>query len=146
MTRQILFGALLLATCLYAAARGGWPERIAAATLLFGAALTVVIAPPFETRFSSVEPAIFLVDALLLGMFLWLSIRSTRFWPLWIAGILGAETLIHIMRATVPAVVPIAYMDAQALWGWLVQVILLVGTRRHQLRLDREGADAPWKT
>lgn len=145
MTRHILFAIFLVISCLYAACRGGTPERIASGALLGSAILSIGVARPLGPRFADLEIGILLVDALTLGILLWLSIRSTRFWPLWVAAMLGAETAIHIMRAVVPAIVPVAYRDAQALWSWVIQLMLLVGTIRHAGRLQREGADAAWK-
>lgn len=86
------------------------------------------------------------VDATMLGIFLWLSFKSTRFWPAWVSGMLMAEVAVHVMRVTVPDVVPKAYMDAVAIWSWVAQLILIVATWRHQRRLVRLGADSSWKS
>jgi len=145
MTRQLLFFGFLLATCLFAAVRGGRPEKIAAITLLVGAIFSVTLARPFDERFANVEVGIFVTDALTLIAFLWLSVRSTRFWPLWISAMLGAETAIHLLRVVSPGIVPVAYRDAQAIWSWIAQLMLFVGTVRHLRRLRHEGADPPWK-
>lgn len=145
MTRQALFLALLLLSSAYAFIKGGQPERIGAATLLCGASLTVFVASPFGIRFQGVEAGILIIDLLILGIFLWLSIRSTRFWPIWIAGMLGAEVVIHVALMVAPAVVPCAYMQALAVWSWFAQLGLIIATWRHQMRLTRLGVDAPWK-
>ena len=86
------------------------------------------------------------VDATMLGIFLWLSFKSTRFWPAWVSGMLMAEVAVHVMRVTVPDVVPKAYMDAVAIWSWVAQIILIVATWRHQRRLVRLGADSSWRS
>lgn len=145
MTRQMVFLALLLVSTLYALMRGGWPEKIGAATLLGGACLSAVFIRPHGPRFHNVETGVLVIDALIFGIFLWLAVRSTRFWPMWIAAMLGAEVVVHVMLMTMPDVVPEAYMDAVALWSWLAQIVLIVATRRHLSRLKRWGADAPWK-
>jgi hypothetical protein len=145
MTRQVLFLAVLLLSTAYALIRGGQPERIGAATLLGGASLTVVAASPLGIRFRGVETGILFIDLSLLGIFLWLSIRSTRFWPIWIAAMLGAEVIIHIALMVAPDVVPRTYMHALALWSWMGQLVLVTATWRHRMRLTRLGADAPWK-
>jgi uncharacterized membrane protein len=115
------------------------------ATLLGGASLTVLVASPLGTRFHSVESGILIIDMLILGIFLWLSIRSTRFWPIWIAAILGAEVVIHVALVIAPEVVPRAYMHALAIWSWFAQMVLVIATWRHRRRLMRLGVDAPWK-
>lgn len=146
MTRQALFLAFLLLSSAYAFIKGDQPERIGAATLLGGASLTVLVASPLGVRFQDVEAGILLIDMSILGIFLWLSIRSTRFWPIWIAGMLGAEVIIHVAFVIAPQIVPQTYMRALALWSWFAQLLLVVATWRHQRRLKRLGVDAPWKT
>jgi hypothetical protein len=146
MTRQVLFLAFLLLSSTYAFIKGGQPERIGAVTLLGGASLTVFVAFPLGIRFQGVEAGILIIDLLILGIFLWLSIRSTRFWPIWIAAMLGAEVVIHVALMIAPTVVPRAYMDALALWSWFAQLVLAIATWRHRARLMRLGVDAPWKT
>jgi hypothetical protein len=146
MTRQVLFLAFLLLSSTYAFIKGGQPERIGAATLLGGAGLTVVVASPLGIRFQALETGILAIDLSILGIFLWLSIRSTRFWPIWIAAMLGAEVIIHVALIIAPNVVPRAYMHALALWSWFVQMALVIATWRHRTRVTRLGVDAPWKT
>ena len=136
---------LLILSCLYAAMRGGRPERIGAATLFGGACLSVILVDPFGGRFRHIEPGLLLTDLAMLGIFLWLSVRSTRFWPFWIAGLLLAEVIVHVMRGAMPNIVPRVYIDAVGFWSWFAQLCLAVGTWRHGKRVKRRGVDGPWK-
>ena len=145
MTRQALFLAFLLLSSTYSYRKGDQPEKIGAVTLLGGASLTVLVASPLGTRFQDVESGILFIDISIMGIFLWLSVRSTRFWPIWIASILGAEVIIHVVLMIAPEVVPRAYMHGVALWGWLAQLTLVIATWRHRRRLTRLGADEPWR-
>jgi hypothetical protein len=81
----------------------------------------------------------------LLAIFLWLAIRSTRFWPIWVAALLQAEVFIHVGQIVVPAAGWKAYMNALAVWGWVTQIVLIVATWRHRQRLAQHGSDASWK-
>lgn len=146
MMRQSAFLVLLILSSLYAGLRGGRPEQIGAASLLGGALLSTLVVNPFGGSFRFVETGMLLIDIAILGSFLWLSIRSTRFWPLWIAAMLGAEVIVHLMRAIMPAIIPQAYIDGLAIWSWIIQLMLVAGTWRHQRRLARLGADASWKS
>lgn len=146
MTRQIAFLIVLLVSTLYAAIRGGRPERIAAAVLFAGAWASAGVVHPLDRRFVHVETGIFLIDIAILGIFLWLSVRSTRFWPMWIASMLAAEVVVHLGLMIAPSVHWKAYMDATAMWSWLAQIVLIAATWRHRARLKRLGADTPWKT
>lgn len=145
MTRQMVFLGLLIVSSLYAMIRGGRVEQIGATALLGGAALSYGLAHPVGVRFQHVEAGIFLVDIIVLGVFICLSFLSTRFWPIWIASLLLSEVIVHIARFAVPDVVPIAYLNAVALWAWAVQVILIAATWRHRDRLRKWGVDKSWR-
>lgn len=146
MTRQLAFLALLIFSTLFAAARGGRPEKIGAATLFAGAWMSAWVVRPHGLRFRHVETGILMIDMAVLGILLWLSFRCTRFWPIWVAGLLGAEILVHLALIVAPQVHWESYLDTTALWGWIAQSILIAGTWRHQTRLARHGHDAPWKS
>lgn len=145
MTRQVAFLGLLIVSTLYAAIRGGRPEQIGAATLFAGAWISTLVVRPLGLRFFHIETGILLTDVIVLSVFLWLSVRSTRFWPIWIAAMLTAEVIVHIGLVVAPSVHWSAYMDATALWGWIAQLMLIVATWRARRRQKYPGADAPWK-
>jgi hypothetical protein len=144
--RHGAFLALLVVSSAYALTKGGRPEQVGSVTLLGGALLTVGIARPLGLRFHNLETGILLVDLMILGVFLWLSLRTTRFWPIWIAALLAAEVVMHLSLILAPGIVPEAYMDAVGIWSWGDQLIVVVATWRHRTRLTRTGADVPWKT
>lgn len=145
MTRHVAFLILLIASSLYAAMRGGRPEQIGAATLFGGAWASVFAADPTRAHFRQLETGILIIDMVLLAIFLWLAIRSTRFWPIWVAALLQAEVFIHVGQIVVPAAGWKAYMNALAVWGWVTQIVLIVATWRHRQRLAQHGSDASWK-
>jgi hypothetical protein len=146
MTRQMIFVCLLIVSSLYAFARGGRPEQIAAATLALGVLASIAFVQPGSVRFHYLEAGILGVDLAMLGIFLALSLRSTRFWPLWISGMLLAEVIIHLTRALVPDIVPAAYAEAAGFWSWVAQSMLIAATWRHQERLRQRGYDASWRS
>ncbi len=140
-----MFVGLLVLSTIYGFARGGRPEQIGAATLASGVLASIAFSHPAALQFQRVEAGMLTVDAAMLGVFLWLSFKSTRFWPAWVSGMLVAEVAVHVMRVTAPDVVPKAYMDAVAIWSWVGQIILIVATWRHQRRLARAGVDSSWR-
>ncbi|WDF74214.1 hypothetical protein [Novosphingobium sp. KACC 22771] len=145
MTRHVAFFILLTVSSLYAAIRGGRPEQIGAATLFGGAWASVLAANPPGGRFRQLESGILVIDIVLLAIFLWLAIRSTRFWPIWVAGLLGSEVLVHVGVILAPLATWRAYLNATAMWSWVAQIILIVATWRHRERLAQRGNDASWK-
>lgn len=145
MTRHVAFLALLLLSSAYAWAKGGRPEKIGATALLCAAFLSVAVARPSGFRFRHVETPILLIDLAVLGVFLWLSLKTTRFWPMWVSALLGAEVCVHVALLIAPETVPDAYRNGEAVWSWGSQVLLIVATWRHCDRKIRLGEDPSWK-
>ena len=81
--------------------RGRDSERLAATGVLTGWAMSMVLA---RARSNDTQWGIFAVDALLLMLFLWLAMRSRRFWPLFSGW---------------------AYLTANLIWSYLV--LLTIG-------------------
>jgi len=136
------FILLVAVSCLYAAIRGGAPERITALLLLTAFILSLLLRSPHGS-YTHVEVGIFLVDVGLFAALYLLSILSTRFWPIWMSGMQGVEVLAHC-AILAPPVTPFAYAVMIDFWGYPMSVLLIVATRRHRLRLGRRGTDDPW--
>ena len=144
MSRQLFFDLLLVVTCAYALCRGGSVERLISATLLSGDLLTIWAASEFQDRFRHLERGIFLVDLAILIVLTAIAMRSTRWWPLLLAGLQLDAVVVHTIRFAAPATVPEAYMDAIALWAYPMQIALAVGAWRHRRRIARDGSDPAW--
>jgi hypothetical protein len=145
LVRQTLFDALLFVTCAYALYRGGSPERLVAITL-FGADIlsVVVVADPYH-RFHHEEMGVMLVDVAVFVILMAVALRSTRFWPLYLAGLQLDGVGVHAVRMVVPGLLPMAYMNAIALWAYPMQIILAVGAFRSGRRVREWGHDRPWR-
>ena len=143
LMRFMFFEILFAASFVYAVIRGGAPERITA--LLFVAAwfLTFAAESSAHIRYTHVEIGVFFVDLGLFAAVYVLSLFSTRFWPIWMSGLLGVEVLVH-GTIFVSSVSSFAYAVMEQFWGYPTLVLLIVATRRHRLRLARTGSDRPW--
>lgn len=128
--RQIFYGVLIWAIFLYALRRGGWEERLATAGVIANAYLTVLVASPKDTLFNHLETPILLVDASLLVLLLLISLRSEKFWPLWIVAMHALSTLSHL-SPFVPHMQPMGYWRAAASWSWPILIVLALGIRDH---------------
>ena len=64
-----------------------------------GALITHFVWSPLNQRFANVETGVMVVDLAVFAGFLWVALRSERFWPLWVAGLQLTTILGHIMKA-----------------------------------------------
>ena len=77
------------------------------------------------------------VDVVTLAAFTALALRSSRFWPMWIAGLQLTTDIAHLMKAVDPTLFPQVYAAAAQIWSYPILLILAVGTwRSHQRRLS----------
>ena len=112
----------LMAVCAIAVWRGGDDERLAAAGILADWALSLLV---FKPHSEATQWGVLIVDAALLGLYLWLALRSRRHWPLFAAGFQVLMVVTHLGRAVDPAVSGWAYITAGLVWAYLV--LLTIG-------------------
>ena len=140
MFGPFIFGPLLLAVCLYALWRGGADERIVATTCLAGTAATMLVISPLRQRYTGVEEGLMLVDLAVLAGFVAVALRSSRFWPLWVAGLQLTTSIGHVLKGVDQDLLPRAYGAALQFWSYPILIILAVGTYRSHRRLQRASA------
>lgn len=128
--RQIFYGVLIWTIFVYALRRGGWEERLAIIGVIANAYLTVLVASPKNTLFNHLETPILLVDIALLMLLLGISLRSEKFWPLWITAMHALSTLAHL-SPFVPDMQPLGYWRAAASWSWPMLIVIALGIHRH---------------
>jgi hypothetical protein len=145
MERVILFSVLWLACCLYGLVKGGMPERVAALILLLGTALTALVESPSPTRYSHVDYGTLIIDAVGLAALLWLSLRTRRFWSIWMVAMHTNVMLAHLAIFLQPNLLPWAYWLAISLWIYPMLGLLAAATYWHQKRLQMFGSDPAWK-
>lgn len=131
-----LFRLLLLAIVVYALMRGGRDEKAAALMCLVAAVATTLSLSPLTSRFASVEAAVLVIDLVLLGGFVALSLRSDRFWPLWVAGLQLTTLFGHAFKLIDADLVSRAYAASLNFWAYPIIAIVAVGTWRHHRRIQ----------
>lgn len=132
-----LYWALLFAICGYAFWRGRRDERIVAAVSLIASIATPLVVAPLRSRFSGVELGVLIVDLVTLSLFIAVALQSSRFWPLWVAGLQLTTSMAHLMKAIELDLLPTAYSAAARFWVYPILLILAIGTwRTHRRSLD----------
>lgn len=136
--RFFIFWAILLVTCGYALWRGKSDERVVASMCLFATIATRFAISPIQVRYASLESGLLIIDLLVLLVFIWIALRSDRFWPLWVAGLQLTNSISHLMKFADIDLMPRAYAAAAALWSYPILAILVIGTWRSQRRASEE--------
>lgn len=132
---------LLILCCGYALLRGGIDARIVALLCLGGTLSTMFALSPLAERFQGVEGSMLLVDLGVLAGFVAVALQSSRFWPLWVAGLQLTASFAHALKAIDLDLLPHAYGAAVAFWSYPILFILVVATWRGRRRMM--PADAP---
>ncbi len=141
-----LYYAFAFACSVYAGIKGAAPERIGAAVILVGSALTTAGMSGPSSRYAYVESGALLVDGAALLAFLFLSMRAERFWPLWVAAFQLIATAGHAVKLLEPGLIRAAYAIVMGLWTYPVLLIIVFGAWNHQKRLKRFGVDKSWSS
>ena len=139
MTAQhLFFWAILFLTCGYALWRGRSDERIVAASCLAATVATRFAISPLQTRYTSVESGLMVIDLVMLVIFIWIALTSNRYWPLWVAGLQLTNSISHLLKFADLELIPRAYGAAAAAWSYPILVILAIATWRchHRARDD----------
>jgi hypothetical protein len=142
----LLFLILMALCCGYALARGGAPERYAAGLQIGAFVLTLLVHRLFEGQaFQVISLGTAAIDVVLLLALIVLAWRSTRFWPLWIAGWQLAAIVAHLAKLLDPAMLPAGYAIQAQIWAYPMLVATAAGAWRHRARRAAGDADPPWK-
>jgi len=143
----IVFIALLFACCGYALWRGGAPERVAAGLQVAAYAATLALNRLVDgSEYLRVAAGTAALDLLLLVALVLLAWRSTRFWPLWIAGWQAAAIIAHSAKMADPGMLPTGYAFLEQVWAYLMLPTTATGAWRHRCRLVTGDPDAGWKS
>jgi hypothetical protein len=133
-----VFRILLGLVALYAFMRGTRDERLVGLICITGAVATHLLISPLHGRFASVEIPVMVVDLAVFAGFLTVALRSSRFWPLWVAGLQLTTMLGHLLKAIDLSLLPRAYGASMTFWAYPIVLVLAVGTWRAHRRLNTQ--------
>jgi hypothetical protein len=142
----ILALTLVFAAAFFAVARGGPPERLAAAIIVCWIIADVTYHLAFgPSGFERVDPVHLVLDGGELVAIMWLALRANRMWPLWAA----AAQLIcfsgHIAVLISPEGMRRAYWAMTQLPPYIQLTALLLGAVWHARRFERIGPYRSWR-
>ncbi|OHC91335.1 MAG: hypothetical protein A2095_14410 [Sphingomonadales bacterium GWF1_63_6] len=124
---------MTLCCCIYAAAKGGVAGRVGAGIVLFKT-VAIAIVTYVERDWQITSYSLLQVDAVCLVAFLWLSLRSDHYWPLWSTACQFLAVAIHVTTLVQPELTPKVYQGLHSLWAIPMQLFMLRG-----IALDRRA-------
>jgi len=142
-----LFLGVLLATGVYALARGGAPERASAMLQLGAFAADELVHRLVDGRaYSALAVGSALVDLTLLLALAVLASKSTRHWPLWVAGWQLAAIVAHLAKLVDPTMHATGYAIELQIWAYPMLLATVAGTWRYRTRRAAGVIEPDWKT
>ena len=140
MLSPLAYYAILFVVCAYAFLRGRADERLAAATCIVATFATNLVYSPVGS-YAGVETGVMIVDSLALLGFMFIALRTDRFWPLWVAGLQLTTLVGHALKAIDPLLIPQVYAAAARFWVYPIFLIIVIGTWRSHQRSRQERDD-----
>lgn len=131
---------LVVGTFALAIWRGGREERLAGNAVLIAWLLTKLL---YRYEGAQTEWGVLTVDVGLLGLLLWLALRSRRHWPMFAAAFHLLAVISHLARTVDPSVGGWAYLTAAIIWANLVLVAIGYGSWTAPRRNQAVAANAP---
>ena len=122
--RASIWAATVIAVGAIAFWRGRRDEQLAAGVMLAAWALTMVVE---RTKFAQIEWGVLAVDIAALAAFIWIALRSNRYWPLFAAGFHLLAVVTHVARIAQPSVGGWAYVTGEIIWGYLLAIAIGYG-------------------
>ncbi len=130
--------ALLLTTFAFVGMFGEAMERCALAVIALGSVATRLVLVGQNGPWHRVEQTVLLIDCIALIAFMLISLRSKRFWPLWITAFQLIVVVAHAAKSLYPNVIPPAYAIGESMWATFQ--IALLGLVSANIRRQRSEA------
>lgn len=129
-----IFIALIAATTAYVLYAGNWETRLAILTLIGGSALTVLAVYFTGQYYESANGLVALVDFFILGVFIWLSLASRRYWTICLPALQLIVFITHIAKLIAPDIIPRVYVAAQGHWSYYQIALIVMASYMHSVR------------
>ena len=130
MLRVDFYFLLLIGVATYSLWRGRRDEQLAALTCVVASVASMALLITRTGYYSNFEFGVALIDLLALLTFVWIALKSNRFWPLWVAGLQMTATSGHVFKLVVPNLLPVVYATSLASWSYPILLIIALGIWR----------------
>jgi hypothetical protein len=105
--------------------RGRTPERLTVGVFILADIATML--PLRHAYWKALEPSLIIIDSCVSVFLVGLSLKSSRWWPLWAAAFNILAVFMLVISAIDPKIRPYAYFVGEEMWDYLVLMALLFG-------------------
>jgi hypothetical protein len=116
----LVFALLMAGSCGYALLRGDPSAKVVATTVILGSLLSAVLIEQTSELWQGSEPGIFVIDGIMLVIFVAIMIKSDRFWPIWTTAAQLLSVLAHIGPLLRNAHIAVPFAVSEQLWSWFI--------------------------
>ena len=116
----LVFALLMAGSCGYALLRGDPSAKVVATTVILGSLLSAVLIEQTSELWQGSEPGIFVIDGIMLVIFVAIMIKSDRFWPIWTTAAQLLSVLAHIGPLVRNAHIAVPFAVSEQLWSWFI--------------------------
>lgn len=134
MVRFAVFVTLFFGSCIYALLRGDRNLRLAGGALLVAGLASAFAAKAPGSAGTDISWPLFAIDSALFFVLLWIAVHSSRYWPMWLAGLHLTQVAGHVLPLVDHSITGWLYWFATAVWAYPIHLVLLLATYRHQTR------------
>jgi hypothetical protein len=142
--RIAIFASLLLIALIYAAWKGGGPERTMVAIAVIIVIFDRLLVGFDFVSYQSLDLGYLALDIFGASATLALALVAYRFWTIPAAILHALPLLAHLSRVADLSISPVVYLTMQVASSWLVPPLLILATWHHQRRLKQHGSDPSW--
>lgn len=116
----LVFALLMAGSCGYALLRGDPSAKVVATTVILGSLLSAVLIEQTSELWQGSEPGIFVIDGIMLVIFVAIMIKSDRFWPIWTTAAQLLSVLAHMGPLLRNAHIAVPFAVSEQLWSWFI--------------------------
>jgi len=127
-----VYYSFLFVCCGYAVWKGAHSEYVGAAIMVIGSLSSLAVGSFLGTPWINIEVEIFAIDILALVALSWLSLKSSRFWPIWATAFHLLAVSIHAAMLVAPQIKPWAFATGSVFWAYPMLLALAVGARENK--------------
>lgn len=142
----IIYWAMTLCCCLYAAITGGRPERLGAGLIVCVTVVGFYIGLMEQRSWGQTVYPLLILDLICLLGFVTIALTSDRWWPLWTSACALIQVATHLASIAQIGVPPAIYHGLKGLWAIPMQLFMVRGITldaRYRSFSDRRIGNAP---